>query len=131
MATNILPPADVIAAAALDLAAKHRSYGQDAIARAYDRAAMNISSGIDLLIDDSSADLLVRSATKPSQVYRTSVMDSCSCPSAGFCWHLAARSALVQASIFSTTHTAPQPATTKPTAAQRAKAYAEINELFA
>lgn len=125
MATTLsLPPIDLLAAAAAELAQQARNAGDGARERAVNKAAAQLHSGCSPL--PTASGFLVESRTAPGIVYRVSTVYGCGCTAGqkqAPCWHAALLTIIEQAQA--------RALPALPLAARLAKARAEVDELFA
>lgn len=85
-----IPPIDVLATVAAELAETHRAAGDLAEARAVDKAALQLHSGLQPV--ETHGGYLVTSATRGGMVHRVSSEHGCTCEAATNgrpCWHAA------------------------------------------
>ena len=115
----ILPPLNVLATAATELAEQAQSRQEAAHEKAINKAAMQLHHGCSPIA--TAHGFLVESRTSPGIVYRVSNVHGCSCP-AGVkgipCWHAATLDIIIQANSRRVTFPAPLPTPRRYTAAQ-------------
>lgn len=112
---------DLMAEVAAELADRAGKARNGAALRGYNKAAYHIGRGIEI-VEEASGDLLVPSGTRGGVIHR--VNGRCSCEASGFCWHLALREIVAVAFARAAEEAEER-------AARRARAYREIDELFA
>lgn len=139
--TIILPPADVLAAAAAHLI--DQAAGDTSTERAINKALWNLDSGIE--IRSTVGGFLMQSGTRAGVIHRVTNLHGCTCEAARsgkVCWHASALAIIEEAQR----HTMPNLITmpegdtldadgmrvkiAKARSAAYAKAVADVNELF-
>lgn len=143
MATNIiLPPTNVLAAAAAELAETARAAEDYAAERAFNKAAWHLANGI--TITPTTGGMLIPSGTRGGIIHRVSNTYGCSCEAGvkgQMCWH----AALVEVIILAQSRAIPAKPRQRVTIEQieagraarlqkqiaRARIEAEMAELFA
>ena len=125
MATLILPPANLLQRSAAILAAN--AAGNTSRIHAINKAAYFFSIG-NVVLAETFGGFLVTSATRAGTVHRLDNVHGCSCEAAQAgraCWHAAALEIIEDAQRFTMPALAPR------RSAAAARAFAEMNELFA
>jgi len=95
-----LPATTLIAEVLAELARTAQQAGDVAGANAFNKAALQVNKGVEVVVDLSTGDLLIPSRTDEGTVYRVTAELGCSCK-AGMnqraCWHAALAEAIANA----------------------------------